>query len=112
MVGFRLIIVSVCLCGIMMNVVGNPVEEMQGGKRAVTKVKVCGDQLVNMLRIICSHRGNHKEKRTKPKKPKKKNKKNKNKKRGKGKKKNRSENLTIKERRRGLSLRLKCVETN
>eukprot|EP00092_Neocalanus_flemingeri_P027325 GFUD01029636.1.p1 GENE.GFUD01029636.1~~GFUD01029636.1.p1 ORF type:complete len:128 (+),score=29.27 GFUD01029636.1:91-474(+) len=102
MVGFRLVIVFVCLCIMLMNVGSSPLGEKQGlqrGKRGVTKVKVCGDQLVNMLRIICSHRG-HKEKPRKPKKNKKKDKKKKTKKQRKGKKRTRSENLTIKQRKR------------
>eukprot|EP00090_Calanus_glacialis_P025217 TRINITY_DN39316_c0_g1_i1.p1 TRINITY_DN39316_c0_g1~~TRINITY_DN39316_c0_g1_i1.p1 ORF type:complete len:127 (+),score=28.05 TRINITY_DN39316_c0_g1_i1:79-459(+) len=101
MVGFRLTAVIVCFSVILMNVDSSHVREMQRVKRE-TKVKVCGNQLVNMLRIICSHKGNFKKKSVKSKKTKTKNrnKKDKKTKNRKGRKQNRSENLTVKQRKR------------
>merc|ERR1711915_858075 len=68
--------------------------------RREAKVKVCGNQLVNMLKIICSYRGSSSKRETKPKKLKKNKTKNKKKKDRKGRKHDRSENLTVRKEKK------------
>jgi len=95
-----LVIVGILVLGVVTNHVGE-VQGLQRGKRGVTKVKLCGNQLVNMLRIICSHRGNKREqKRTKEKKIKKKAKKYKDMKKVGKRNRNKIENKILKERKR------------
>jgi len=67
----------------------SPLNEIERVKRE-SKVKVCGNHLVNMLRTICSYKGNtkkrRKEKKEKPKKKERKSKKLRKKKKKKDKK--------------------------